>query len=296
MIPRRLTFTLFDLAVFGGAGALVLWFFHIAGAHANYTWKWNVIGQYLVRMDAQTGQWVPGMLLGGLFTTLRISCWALIMALILGLIMALFRTGSNRMLNILGTGYVALIRNIPVLIWIFIAYYFIGDRIIPVLGLDNLAGLDQGSLGTLVHVFIGNPAHLPVFVAGTVALAVYEGAYVTEIIRAGIGSVDSGQWEASWALGFSRLQQMRHIILPQALKNVLPPLAGQVISTIKDSAIVSIISIQELTFQGMELMSATFLTFEIWIIVMALYFLLCFSCSLVVGHIEGSLQKKQSGR
>jgi ABC-type amino acid transport system permease subunit len=96
-------------------------------------------------------------------------------------------------------------------------------------------------------------------------LAVYEGAYITEIIRAGIQSIDKGQWEASSGLGFTRAQQLRYIIFPQALRRIMPPLAGQFISTIKDSAIVSVISIQELTFQGMELMAATFLTFEIWI-------------------------------
>lgn len=294
MIDRR-AFTRVDLAVLAGAGSLVLWFFYTAGSQSDHAWNWTVIGQYLVRVDDSTGRRVPGMLMNGLFTTLRISGWATLMALALGLTMALFRTGSSRILAIFGTAYVALIRNIPVLVWVFIAYYFIGDRLVPVLGLDRMGDLDPGILGTLVYCLVGNPAQLPVFTAGTVALAVYEGAYVTEIIRAGIGSVDFGQWEASSALGFSRLQQMRHIILPQALKNVLPPLAGQVISTIKDSAIVSIISIQELTFQGMELMAATFLTFEIWIAVMALYFMVCFSCSLGVGTLEGALGKNRSG-
>jgi polar amino acid transport system permease protein len=118
------------------------------------------------------------------------------------------------------------------------------------------------------------------------ALGIYEGAYITEIVRAGIQSVDRGQWEAASALGFSRYQQLRHIIFPQAAKNVLPPLAGQFISTIKDSSIVSVISIQELTFQGMELMSATFLTFEVWITVMLLYLVICLVCSLAVERLE----------
>jgi polar amino acid transport system permease protein len=292
VIDSRPRFTLLDAAVLGGVAALALWFAHTAASRSSYSWSWQVLGQYLVRMDQETGLRVPGMLLEGLFTTLRISGWATAIALILGLAMALARTGRSRTLAMLGTGYVALIRNIPVLVWTFIAYYFIGDRVIPLLGLDRIAGMTQGTAGGLIQFLVGNPARLPVFASGTLALAVYEGAYVTEIIRAGIQTVDKGQWEASGALGFTRFQQMRHVILPQALRNVLPPLAGQVISTIKDSAIVSVISIQELTFQGMELMSSTFLTFEIWITVMALYFFLCFSCSLGVGRIESHFRKK----
>ena len=86
---------------------------------------------------------------------------------------------------------------------------------------------------------------------------------------------------------------MRYVILPQAIQRVLPPLAGQFISTIKDSAIVSVISIQELTFQGMELMSATFLTFEVWITIMVLYLLLCLTCSLLVERLEIYMKKGQ---
>jgi len=123
-------------------------------------------------------------------------------------------------------------------------------------------------------------------------LALYEGAYITEIIRAGIQSIERGQWEASSALGFTSWQRMRHVIFPQATIRILPPLAGQVISTIKDSAIVSVISIQELTFQGMELMSATYLTFEVWITITLMYFLVTFTCSLAVRRLELTLQRR----
>jgi polar amino acid transport system permease protein len=133
---------------------------------------------------------------------------------------------------------------------------------------------------------------VPIFISGAVALAVYEGAYITEIIRAGIQSIDTGQWEAASGLGFTRAQQLRHVIFPQALRRVMPPLAGQFISTIKDSAIVSVISIQELTFQGMELMAATFLTFEVWITILTIYFVLCLSCSLLVERFELHLKKE----
>ncbi len=146
----------------------------------------------------------------------------------------------------------------------------------------------------MVSFMFISPTHFPAFLSGMLALGIYEGAYITEIIRAGIQSIENGQWEASAAVGFSRYQQIRHIIFPQAAQRILPPLAGQFISTIKDSSIVSVISIQELTFQGMELMSATFLTFEVWITVMVLYFLICLACSLMVEQLEVHMKKSMA--
>jgi polar amino acid transport system permease protein len=122
-------------------------------------------------------------------------------------------------------------------------------------------------------------------------LALFEGAYIGEIVRAGINNVESGQWEAGRALGMKRWQLLHNIVLPQAFQRMIPPLAGQAISTIKDSAIVSVISIQELTFQGMELMAATYLTFEVWISVTVLYFLLTYTCSWLAGRLERRLRR-----
>lgn len=294
MIPSHTKIKGADVLIIGGIGALMVWFFYRAGTESNYTWNWQVLPQYFFRFDPETRSWVPGMLMQGVTTTFRISVWATLFALIIGSVMALLRTGTHRFMRMIGTAYVAVIRNIPILVWVFIAYYFIGDTVIPALGLEKIYDIRGQAFRTLAEILFGPPSQLTVFAAGTAALAVYEGAYVTEIIRAGIQSIDAGQWEASMALGFTRLQQLRYIILPQALKNVLPPLAGQIISTIKDSAIVSVISIQELTFQGMELMSATFLTFEIWITIMGIYFILCFSCSLAVERIERFLNRPRA--
>jgi polar amino acid transport system permease protein len=138
------------------------------------------------------------------------------------------------------------------------------------------------------------PSRFSAFLSALVTLAIFEAAYIAEIVRAGIESIERGQWEASHALGLSWWQQMRHIILPQATQRILPPLAGQFISTIKDSAIVSVISIQELTFQGMELMSATYLTFEVWITITVLYLLLTLTLSLAVGRLEVFMRKRQA--
>lgn len=285
-MEKRLKFRGFDLIILGLIVLAGAWFRHKLQAEFQYDWNWPVIPQYILRLDAGTEKWVPGLLMQGIFITLKISVWAILMALVMGTSTAFMRTGTSRFLRMMGTAYVGLVRNIPILVWMFMAYYFVGDQIIPALGLDRLTRLEQGTARFLLETFVAPPSQIPVFAAGAAALAVYEGAYVAEIIRAGIQSIEKGQWEASSAMGFNRLQQMKHIILPQAFKNVLPPLAGQMISTIKDSAIVSVISIQELTFQGMELMAATFLTFEIWITIMAAYFLLCFPCSLGVTYLE----------
>ena len=268
------------------------WLLYHATVQAQYHWNWQAIPQYLLRLDEKSGRWVPGLILQGVLVTLRLSVWATVLALVFGTVMGLFRTSCSRYRRMIGTGYVEMIRNIPVLVWIFIFYYFIGDRLLPAIGISRAVFMDGGPLSGILSLLMAKPSQVPIFISGALALAVYEGAYITEIIRAGIQSIDKGQWEASSGLGFSRAQQLRYIIFPQALRRIMPPLAGQFISTIKDSAIVSVISIQELTFQGMELMAATFLTFEVWITILGIYFVLCLICSLLVERFELYLKKE----
>ena len=292
MIGKKIRITTTDLILLAVIGAAVVWLLYQATVQAQYRWNWQAMPQYLLRLDAQSGRWVPGLILQGVLVTLRLSVWATILALIIGTVMGLFRTSCSRYRRMLGTGYVELIRNIPVLVWIFIFYYFIGDRLLPAIGISRATFMDNGPLSGILGLLMAEPSRVPIFISGAVALAVYEGAYITEIIRAGIQSIDKGQWEASSGLGFTRTQQLRYVIFPQALRRIMPPLAGQFISTIKDSAIVSVISIQELTFQGMELMAATFLTFEVWITILAIYFVICLVCSLLVERFELHLKKE----
>jgi len=162
-----------------------------------------------------------------------------------------------------------------------------------ILGVSRFIESCSESTCSVLAFFFAPPSLFSPFMSALITLGLFEGAYITEIVRAGIQSIERGQWEASYALGFTRLQLMRYVILPQAMPRILPQLAGQFISTIKDSAIVSIISIQELTFQGMELMSATYLTFEIWITVTGLYLMLTLSLSLIVERFEIYLRKKR---
>ncbi|BBO68907.1 amino acid ABC transporter permease [Desulfosarcina alkanivorans] len=292
MIGKKIRITWTDLILLAGIGSVVVWLVYQATVQAQYKWNWQAIPQYLLRIDESSGRWVPGLILQGVLVTLRLSIWATVLALVIGTVMGLFRTGCSRYRRMIGSGYVEMIRNIPVLVWIFIFYYFIGDRLLPAIGIDRAMLMDGGPLSGILSLVMAEPSRVPIFISGAVALAVYEGAYITEIIRAGIQSIDKGQWEASSGLGFTRAQQLRYIIFPQALRRIMPPLAGQFISTIKDSAIVSVISIQELTFQGMELMAATFLTFEVWITILGIYFVLCLTCSLLVERFELVLKKE----
>lgn len=206
----------------------------------------------------------PGPLLIGLIMTLKISFVSIIIALIIGFITGLMRISDNPLLRNLAITYIELIRGTPLLVQIFIVYFFIGT------------------------VF-----NMTRFVAGAFALAVFEGAYIAEIIRAGIQSISKGQTEASLALGMNYFQIMRYIIMPQAIKRVLPALAGQFISLVKDSSLLSIISITELTKAGREIASSTFSPFEVWFSVAALYFIMTYTLSLLDRYIERRLARNE---
>ncbi len=261
----------------------------------NYRWNWAAIPQYLFRHDAATGRWVPNLLMEGLFTTIRLSIWATVMATLIGTVMGFFRISPSLFKRLVGRTYVELIRNTPPLVLIFIFYFFVSGQIMPILGVDDfIRGLSPAA-GQVLSLVAAKPALFTAFLSALITLALFEGSFITEIVRAGIQSIEKGQWEASYALGLSWWQQMRHVILPQAVQRILPPLAGQFISTIKDSAIVSVISIQELTFQGLELMSATYLTFECWITITVLYLVLALSLSLAVERIEIYMHRHQAG-
>ena len=268
---------------------LVIWFGYRIEIGLSYQWNWSAIPQYLVRFDAEEG-WVVNFLLQGLVMTIKLSIWSLLLAIPLGLIVGLLRVSSHLFNQLVGGFYVGLLRNLPPLVLILLFYFFVSDQILPRFGIADIAAAAPASIQALIVFFLTPVAQLEAFLAAVLTLALFEGAYIAEIVRAGIESVDSGQWHAAKALGLRRWQMMRTIVLPQACRKMIPPLAGQFISTIKDSAIVSVISIQELTFQGMELMAATYLTFEIWLTVAMLYFALTWSCSMLARILENKLR------
>ena len=275
-----------DLAILASVAAGLAYLAHRVAVGMGYDWDWAIIPQYFIRFDDETQSYVPNLLLNGLLTTIRLSVWSTLLATILGLVMGLSRLSRGLFHRLMGWSYVESVRNLPPLVLVFIIYYFLSEQLLPTLHISNAMDAAPGWVREMVTILFAKPQALPAFLSAVFTLALYEGAYITEIIRAGIQSVEKGQWEAAYALGLSSRQRMQHVILPQAMRRILPPLGGQFISTIKDSAIVSIISIQELTFQGMELMSATYLTFEVWITVFLLYLSLTLTCSLAVNRLE----------
>jgi len=154
------------------------------------------------------------------------------------------------------------------------------------LGLDIWLRNQSDTIQRAISFFGAGPGQINAFVSAAVALAIYEGAYISEIVRGGINGISTGQWEAAWSIGLSPSKTFRLVVLPQAFRRAAFPLAGQF-------AIVSVISVQELTFQGMELMAATFLTFEIWITITLLYFILTFSLSRSISFFEKRMAIRQ---
>lgn len=275
-----------DLVIIGLVVAGIAFLFYRVEHVLVYDWNWGLVFQYVVRFDEETGTLIPNLFLRGLAMTLRLAFWGTIIAAVIGIVMGLCRTSSNLFLKGMARIYVELIRNIPPIVFIFIFYFFIASQILPVLGVEDIARTaSPGTISVIETLF--SPINLfSNFVAGVVCLAVFEGAYITEIVRAGIQSVDKGQWEAARAIGLSRFNVLRDIILPQALRKILPPLAGQFITLVKDSSIVSLISIQELTFLTHDVSNTTTHFFEAWIITGFLYFMICYPLAQLFALFE----------
>lgn len=292
MYKRHVTYKPLDLILFALVGAAIAFFIHRINVGLNYNWAWHKIPQFLFRYDAESGQWVSNILMWGLYNTLRLSVWGILLATIFGAVMGIARSGDILFFRMMGATYVESMRNLPPLVIIYIVYFFIGDQVMPGLGLDGYLEAGPAWVRNIAEFCFAKPQFINAFFSALLTLAIFEGAYIAEIVRAGIQSINRGQREAASALGMSWRQRMHHVILPQAFRRILPPLAGQFISLIKDSSIVSVISIQELTFQGTELMTGTLLTMEIWITVTLLYLMLTLPCSLLVDRLERRLARR----
>jgi polar amino acid transport system permease protein len=204
--------------------------------------------------------WQIGPLTWGLVMTVKLSVVSLLFAMIIGLFTGLARISSNPAVKNLAVTYIELVRGTPLLVQIFIFYFFIGT----VLDLDR-------------------------FTAGVAALSVFTGAYIAEIIRSGIQSIAPGQMEAARSLGMNYVQAMVYVILPQAFKRTLPPMAGQFINLVKDSSLVSVIAITDLSKAGREVVNSTFAPFEVWFTVALLYLVLTGGLSWLVQKLEKRL-------
>ena len=283
---KKIKITPLDIAILLSLASAVIFIIYRITVDLNYKWRWAAMPQYLFRYDPEKGRWVTNLLMQGLLTTLRLSFWGTLLAILFGTVIGLFRVSPSLFRRLVGRSYVELVRNLPPLVFIFIFYFFLSEQIMPILGVDDFIRTRSEGTQRFFEIFFASPSLFAPTLSALLSLAIFEGAYIAEIVRAGIQSIERGQWEASYALGLTRWQQMRHVVLPQAVARILPPLAGQFISLIKDSSICSVISVQELTFQGSELMAATYFTIEIWLVVAGLYLMMTLSCSLAVERLE----------
>ncbi len=278
--------TTLDLVVISTVVAVLVFTYYRVEHVLVYNWNWGLVFEYFIRIDEATGKILPNLFLKGVAMTLRLAFWGTIFAAIIGIVMGLCRVSHSLFLKVGSRLYVELIRNIPPVVFIFVFYFFISSQIIPVLGLDNLAYTASPETIAVLELLFGPIELFSNFLAGLICLAVFEGAYITEIVRAGIQSIGKGQWEASRAIGLSRFFVLRDVILPQALKTILPPLAGQFIILVKDSSIVSLISVQELTFLTQDVSNTTTHFFESWMLTAALYFMMCFPLAVLFQRFE----------
>ncbi|THB67583.1 MAG: amino acid ABC transporter permease [Desulfovibrio sp.] len=239
------------MTVLGGLG----WLLMRGSDSLNYPWHWERIPDFIYTWDEQG--FTPGPLLEGLWVTIKISAVSLLLAFVFGLVTALLRLSDSFVGRFLARVYLETIRNTPLLTQILVMYFLFA----PLLGLDAVT-------------------------SGVLALSLFEGAYGSEIIRAGIVSIDKGQWEAAHSLGLSTSQTYRKIVLPQALRRVLPPLASLAVTLVKDSALVSAIAVAELSKQGAIIVARYWLTFETWFTVAALYLCLTIPLSLLALMLE----------
>jgi arginine/lysine/histidine transport system permease protein len=198
--------------------------------------------------------------------TIFIAFFTVILGTVLGLFLSLMKLSKNKILKFLASVYIEFVRGTPILVQLYIIYYGL-----PALGID-----------------------LPDMLAGIVTLSINSGAYVAEIIRAGINAVDKGQMEAGRSLGMSSAMTMRLIIIPQAFKNILPALGNEFITIIKESSIVSVIGIGELMYKADTVRGNTAMPFEPLIVAAVIYFVLTFSLSKLLGVAERRMKASDS--
>ncbi len=268
--------------------AYSLWHNFTTDAHNTLPsqWQWDVFVKYFAWHDNEG--WHAGLLLKGLISTIRLGLWAGLLALLVGLSMGIYLTVYTRGVihNIL---YVMLIflRNTPPLVLLFLLYFLTSENTFSFL--SSLVEHAPPVLQSVIEHLFAPPQALDRMLAAVLTLGFYQGAYVAEIVRAGLQSIPQGQWDAAAALGFTRGRRFSQVLLPQALPIMLPPLAGQYISIFKDSALAALISVPELTFQGMEIVAITRLPFEAWTLILVLYLGISLACTRCFAYAEKRL-------
>ena len=284
-----------DTIVIASAVFLVAYIIYKVDTVMIYNWHWGFLWEYILRWDEEQQAYAPNLLLKGLATTFRLVIWSMLLASLIGIVMGIMRTSSRIFFRTVSRLYVEFIRNMPPVVFIFVFFFFISSQFVPLLGIDELSVNASPETIALLEILLGPPELFANVISGIICLALFEGAYITEIIRAGIQSIDKGQTEAGQSIGLTRFQNLRWVIFPQAVQKVIPPLTGQFITLIKDSSIVSLISIQELTFLAQEVAYSTQYVFEIWLFVAGVYFCICYSLALLFAKLEKRSQRIYQG-
>ncbi|UCF94130.1 MAG: amino acid ABC transporter permease [Desulfobacterales bacterium] len=248
-----------DIAGFTLVIAGIVWIVLRGAENQGYFWQWFRVPRYL--LAAENGELTPGPLLAGLRVTLHITWMSLILTYVIGLVTALLRLSNSLGARLISRLYLETARNTPLLIQLYFTYFIVA----PVLSLDRLT-------------------------AAVLALSLFEGAYASEIYRAGIVSINKGQWEAAYSLGLSTFNTYKSVILPQAIRRILPPLTSQAVSLIKDSSLVSVLAIYEMTMQANAIVAETFLVFEIYFTIAAIYLVITVMLSQIVNLMEKRLR------
>lgn len=247
MNARRQQGIVLRLALYGGLlGAFLFWLYNLQ-SQTSYPWDWQ-------RFFSGIG---PGLLVRGLWLTLKVAGLSLCLALPLGIAVGLLRVARSKDLRWLGTIYVELIRGTPLLVQVMLWYFFIGQAF----GLES-------------------------FGAAVAALSCFTASYIAEIVRAGIESIDSGQMEAARSLGLTHAQAMQSVILPQAIRRILPPLASEFVALVKDSSLASVVGLEELTKRAQDVQGRTYQTFEVWIMTALLYLVINLTLSFAIRLLE----------
>ncbi len=213
--------------------------------------------------------------------TLRLVATSFVFILIVSLLGGLGRISKNRVIYAISSLYVELIRGIPLLVQLLFIWFAL-PQVLD--GFGNALAAMAPSLQPQAEAIIA--ARLDPYAAAVLGLTICYGAYGSEVFRAGISSIHHGQVEAARSLGMTPVQAMRYVILPQAVRVILPPVGNEFVALLKDSSLVSVLAVSDLTRRGREYMARTFLSFDTWILVALCYLVLTLFSSRVVEHIE----------
>ncbi|WP_318475347.1 amino acid ABC transporter permease [Photobacterium leiognathi] len=274
---------LLDYVLLAIVGCFLGWLYYRSSIGINYHWQWHKAFD-LVFTPGRNGE-LP-YFFQGVISTIRLSLWGMVFAAVFGLLLAHGRRSSLVFFRVPANAYIQLVRNIPPLVFVFIFYFFISSQLVPLLGLDDLFRNYHGHENRLQYFLFGDAQLWENLFSGILCIGLIAAAYIAEVIRSGIDAIAKGQWEAADSLGLSKWDRFRYVIFPQAIAGIVPALAGQFISIVKDSSIISLISIQEMTFVGSEIANSSGLIFEIWLLVGAVYLVLCLSLSLLFSKLE----------